>query len=74
MSAPLRVSGPRSTLRPYSSAAFEQLVEGHDDLALTGCYPELDSDDDVSMFSDALDHELPDAGRAVVVLTRLAAM
>ena len=57
-------------LRPYTKESFAAAVESCDHIAVVGCYPEIEADDDVSRFAGALDDMLPSAGRAIVALTR----
>ncbi len=59
------------SLRTYTPESFARLVDRDDQLSLAGCYRELGMVDDLSRFSGELDRELPDSGRALVVLARV---
>ncbi len=58
------------SLRSYTSESFARLVDRNDQFSVAGCYREVGVIDDISRFSGDLDQELPDSGRALVVLAR----
>ena len=66
----LRLEWP-DALRPYTPVSFASAID-QNDFAIAGCYLDIGSgDDDVSRFSPTVAGDLPSAGRAIVVLSRV---
>jgi len=57
------------SLRSYTRESFAASIARCEGLRILGCYPEVGTgNDDVSRFGSLVEHDLPGAGRAIVVL------